>query len=245
MKRRIFVLLTICFCLFLASCSSTKAPDNSKQDESNSATDQPTGNEEIDQVLVSISDLQSNLNQWHRYALNVSHSYTGKYLNAEVHGKILDANGDVLGETTVFVSNLGAEPTDWVSEPFLAKMAEETYADWEVVSYEFTDGYTPMPEVTNENVTNYIRFTSEYLGDVVGEDMQVTVNIHNLTPQYFTGSVTIVAKDAASNVIETHTEQVSNIKPFSYHTIIVWVPITEEYSLEYSVDSYSFFENPA
>lgn len=245
MKKKIIALLAIFLCVCFAACSDESASEDLAQEGSSPVEEQPEEAEEIDLIHVSISDLQSNLNQWHRYALDVSHANTGKYLNAEVYGAILDAEGTVLGETTVFVNNLGAEPTDWLSEPFLAKMTEEPYAHWEVVSYEFTDGYTPMPEVTDENVGDYIRFTSEYLGDVVGGDMEVTVDVHNLTPEYFTGSVTIVAKDTASNIIETHTEQLSNVKPFGDHTVVVWVPITEEYSLEYSIDTYSFSENPS
>lgn len=194
-------------------------------------------------IKVSITDLRSNLNEWHHFSLDVSHS-TDKYLTAEVYGVVYDQEGNELGSTTTFVHNLGPLPGDWVSDPFLAKAASEYQYDYKIISYEFNDGAPAAPEVTSENVNDYIRLTYEDFGDIHGKEKEVSCEIHNLTAQYFSGTITVTVSDKNGNRLKEKSEFFDNLGAYKTGSIMVWFPIVDDYTIEYSVSDFQFSESP-
>ena len=243
--KRISVLLACAILLvFLSGCGdapqeSSTPPASNSSDSSLGATPNPPYG--LDNIDVVISDLKSNLNQWHRFSLTVSHD-TDMYLTAEIQGSVLDADGNVLGETTVFVNNLGPAPTDWLTEAFLAKSAPEYFADYSIVSYEFTDGSMVMPEIDDTNINNYLRMTVNDYGDTLNGEKEITVSIHNLTPQYYTGGITFSVKDSQGTILEERTVDIQDLRPYSEHDSLLFFPRTEEYTVEYHIESYQFYE---
>lgn len=202
-----------------------------------------TGGLSENDIKISITDLQSNLNEWHHFSLDVSHS-TDKYLTAEVYGVVYDQDGNELGSTTAFVHNLGPLPGDWVSEPFLAKAASGYQFDYKVISYEFNDGTPATPEITSENVNDYIRLTYEDFGDIHGKEKEVSCEIHNLTAQYFSGTITVTVSDQNGNRIEEKSEFFDNLGAYETGSIMVWFPIVDDYTIEYSVNDFQLSESP-
>ena len=236
MKKKISILalLTSLF-LILTSC-------NAQNSSTTNGADNPAGSSQYTEadITVSCSDLKSNLNEWHRYAIDVSHN-TGQYLTAEIVGIVTDENGNSLGEKTVFVNNLGASPTDWLSVPFLAKnTSSEIYFDYEIVSYSFSDSWPEMPAISDENVSDYIRIETVDYGDVMGGELHVSVTVHNLTPQNFSGTLNFSVVNPSGEIICKDSESVSNLGPFGDREIILWVPDNTEYSVSYEVVDYSF-----
>jgi len=235
--------------LLLSSFTACGTESQSMENESASpapstpATMNNSAAESVESIHVEIKDLQSNLNQWHRFSLDVFHN-TDKYLTAEICGRVFDAEGDLLGETTVFINNLGSAPSDWVSEPFLAKGSSEYMADYEVISFEFTDGFPATPEITSDNVKNYLRLTTEDLGDVLGDDKEITVAIHNLTPQYYSGKITFVVVDGQGAEILNESVDFKNIRPYTDSEKLLFFPIVDEYTVTYTVDDFQFSEIP-
>lgn len=239
--NRKFIRLLLCgaIILLISACSGETSPKSAVSD---SAVSQ-TSNYSEDDITVECSDLKSGLGAWNHFALNISHS-TDKYLTAEVHGVVYGADGAVLGERTTFVNNLAGVPNDWVSDPFLAKSASSYSFKYEIASYKFTDNFDPSPKIDDSNKYNYLRLTSEFLGDTLGDEMSVTAHIHNLTSQYFTGKITFTVKDSSGEIIRTDSKEYKNVKPYTDSGNLIWFPIANDYTIEYEINEYNFTEAP-
>ena len=235
------LLLAIVFATLIAACDripATTSESGSQLLQDSTSSNLPNVPDESS-IIVEIKDLNSDLNNWHRFSVDISHN-TDKYLTAEVYAEVRNAEGVALGSTTVFINNLGSQPIDWESIPFLAKASSEYFAYYEVISYQFTDGYAETPEITTDNVKDYIRLTVEDYGDVLNDEKQITANIHNLTSQYFSGKITFIVKDSQGSVLEEDTQIYDNLEPYTYSPKLLWFPIVnrDAYSLEYSIDEY-------
>lgn len=241
MKKFFIIVLSLVIVLLFTACANdTVSRENSTSNSPATSISSDVPNEE--NIHIEIKDLQSNLNQWHRFALDITQD-TDKYLTAEIYGAVLDGEGNVLGSTTAFVNNLGPSPTDWESIPFLAQGSSEYFADYKIVSYEFTDGFFSVPEITDDNVKDYLRLTTEDYGDSFNNEKEITVTLHNLTPNYFSGRITFIVKDLQGKTIKEKTEEYNNLNPYTESEKLLWFPIVEEYSLEYVVEEYTFSEN--
>lgn len=238
-----FLLLVCCIVLLLClpGCSENDAQSPPASAGSQSSAPSVLLTEE--NIRVEVKDLQSNLNQWHRFSVDVSHN-TDKYLTAEILGSVYDSNGTLLGEKTVFVNNLGPAPTDWLSEPFLAKGASGYQVQYDIVSYQFTDGFPDLPEITNDNVKDYLRLTIEDLGDVVGSEKEISVSVHNLTPMYCSTRISFVVKDKQGAELLREAKIFENIRPYTAIEKLLFFQIANEYVVEYTVDDYQFSDTP-
>lgn len=244
MKRLLPICIILSLLLCLAACSSPAAPGGDSAVTSEPPHSVSTSESlSEDDIIVEIKDLQSNLNQWHRFAVDVSHN-TNKYLTAEILASVFDANGTLLGERTVFVNNLGAMPTDWVSEPFLAKGAPEYQVKYDIISFQFTDGFSPVPEITSENVRSFLRLTTEDLGDIVDGEKEISVSIHNLSPLYCNAQISFTVKDGTGEEILNETKSFENIEPYADTEKLLFFKIVDDYSVEYAVDDFQFSDTP-
>ena len=244
MKR---LLLSACFVALLLSLSgcgsaNSQSPSVPTISQSSEALTVPPALSE-DNIRVEIKDLQSNLNQWHRFSVDVSHN-TDKYLTAEILGSVYDSDGTLLGEKTVFVNNLGPVPTDWISEPFLAKGAPEYQVQYEIISYQFTEGFPDLPEITADNVKDYLRLTTEDFGDVVGSEKEISVSVHNLTPMYCSAKISFVVMDDQGTELLKDAKTFENIRPYTDAEKLLFFPIADKYVVEYAIDDYQFSDTP-
>lgn len=239
MRKGHLVLAVLMLATCLTSCGDK--PDLRSVSESPSPT-QASGLSTED-IAVRVIDYGSNLNEWHHFGLEVSHS-TDKYLTAEIQATVYDRNGDELGGTTAFVHNLGAAPVNSAVEPFLAKIASEYQWDYKIVSYKFTDGVPQPPEITAENVQEYIRLTWDDYGDIYNHEKEIVCGLHNLTPQYFSGAVTVTVYDQDGSPLETSSEFVDNLGAYENKSIPLWFPIVDSYTVDYSISNFQFSDSP-
>ena len=57
-----------------------------------------------------------------------------------------------------------------------------------------------MPEVNDGNIKDYVRLSVDDYGDSLNNEKEITATIHNLTPEYFTGTVTFSVKDSSGTM---------------------------------------------
>ena len=241
MRKILFALALFCvFSLSLVACGSDQSISSTDDESIETNPTESTFQYTEEDISISCADLQSNLNEWHRYAIEVSHS-TDKYLNAEIVGTVTDESGNELGRKTVFVNNLGPSPLDWASVPFLAKNTSgEAFFDYEIISFSFSDGWPEMPDITDNNISEYIRIETVDYGDIVGNELHVSVTVYNLTPQEFTGTLNFTIFDGDGNIVCEESEQISGLSPFSDRELILWSPEFENYTVTYAISDYSF-----
>lgn len=243
MKKELFALVLSCsFLLPLAACGNTEAPANSNTAEPANSPNESTSEYTEADIYVSCSDLKSNQGKWHRYAINVSHE-TDQYLTAEILGVVSDADGNELGRERVFVNNLGPTPGDWDSVPFLAQNTTgEAFFNYEIISYSFLPGWPEMPEISDDNICDYIRIETYDYGDTAAGDLEVCVDAYNLTPQEFTGVIDFTVTDAKGNTLLAESKQIDSLDPFGDTSLILWVPECDDYTVQYDVVDYQFCE---
>ena len=236
--RKNFILIVLCILLIqlFSGCSENNAPIESTNENSISNNDQYSE----DDITVECTDLQSNINQWHHYAIDVTNN-TDKYLTAEIKGILFDEDNNILGEKTVCVNNLGPASLDFVSEPFLAlNTSKQIFFDYEIVSYSFLDGWPEMPNITENNIKDYIRIETVDYGDITGDDLEVNVTVHNLTPQSFSGVISYTVTNASGYITYKEDQSISDIDPFGQISQTLWVPACDDYIVSYDISNFSF-----
>lgn len=227
MKKTTSILVVVClFLLLLVGCGNAKSSSNSIME---------------DMIQVSVRDVKQNLDQFSRHVAELT-NVTDKYLTGIVIVYAIDQDKNKVGETTLFLNNLA--PADYVGHSILVPFIEGVDFGYEIVRLETSEKATKTPEITDENLHDYVYLTYKDYNDIFNNKKKVAVDINNLTTQYMSGKVVITAKDQNGTVLTKRTEQLKNINPYSSEPFVLLFDIVDNYTIEYVVQGYSFTDNP-
>ena len=242
MKQIIAFVLFIGFILTSVSCSnnsveyiasasetSTISPDEA-QDQTNEAA-----------LEVRIRNADHMINQYQVYTVNASNA-SDKYINAEVYAYALNEDNEVIGHQTLFLNNLS--PGDYEGTSMLVPLSDNVTFGYEIKKIESNETATRTPEITDNNIYEYVRISYNDYNDIYGNDKSVGVKLHNLTTQYMTAEVTVYVKDFSGNTLDSEYTSISNLNPYCEKTISMMFKITDDYTVEFSIDNYSFSDSP-
>ena len=239
------LLMTFCLLAGMAGCGTPATPQPNGVPSVPPAAPQSTS--PSDPIGISITDTGDRINNFETFMV-VLENYSGRYVSAEVALTAFDEKGDQVSTETFFCE---MEPPDDLGigtllGSFLVPVSESYRFEKEIVSCETFDSYQKSPEITDENVRDFIRvhwFNYGRRAGDVSED-EITVDIRNRSSHYFTGQVEITALDAGGSVLANKTVDISNgLLPYGgENPVLLWLPHGALASIDYTIISYNFFD---
>ena len=231
MKKWLCMALCVGVMFGTAACGgAAEAPVETQQ------TEQPQ-KANADLLVLEVADEVSQVtgkNEW-RF-VNIRNT-SGQFLNGIVEVVALGEGGKELDRQTVFFMNENQSESTYFSTPIGQKIVS---CEMNIIRMDATDSPALSPEITQENVYDYLYFTYLPMGEVVYGKATLSGDLNNLTTQYFTGAVTYRVKDGQGNILLEATREYKNLGPGRSETLVEGAIPAEEYFVEYEVVNFEF-----
>ena len=168
--------------------------------------------------------------------------------------KINDEN--VLVHIARFDTNNGVRQIAWDKikkiNPNLILTAEDVFRIFdeerliEIARYGLTwqSREAAVSKITDENVYDYLYLTYQPMGKIDYGQATFNADLHNLTTQYFSGTVLYTITDADDNVLLATMETYSNVEPGRNKAFVEGAIPADEYIVSYEVLEYEFTDEP-
>lgn len=230
MKNRLFALtmsLLLAFCCI--GCGGTSA--------TSSPMDAP--DKYLDMRLSDVISVNGNKQMHSLDAYNISK----QYINGIVIANAYDENDKLIDSATILMQNLepGFSASDFVNIPIGVTVENVEY---DILRLDAADQPVPSPEITDENIYDYIYLTHEPMGKIDYGQATFNADLHNLTTQYFSGTILYTITDAEDNVLLATMETYTNVNPGSKEALVDGAIPADEYIVSYEVLEYQFTDEP-
>lgn len=230
MKCRKILALFIAALFLFSGCSASSPAEKSIAD---------APDEYLEMRFSDVIDVFGNKERHSLDAYNIS----DQYINGIVIATAYDENNSVIDEATILMQNLepGSSAYDFVNVPPGTAIENVEY---DIIRLDSSDSPAPSPEITDENVYDYLYMTHEPMGKVTYGQADFSAYLNNMTTQYFTGTVLYKITDAEENVLLAAMESYENLEPDSKKAFVDGAIPADEYIVSYEILEYQFTDEP-
>lgn len=230
MKKRLFALtLLLLFAFGCIGCSGSPT----------ATSPMDTPEKYLEMQLSDVISVNGNIQMHSLYANNISKQYVSGIVIANAY----DGNDELIDSATILMQNLepGFSESDFVNIPIGVTVENVEY---DILRLDASDQPAPSPEITDENIYDYLYLTYVPMGRIDYGQATFNADLHNLTTQYFSGTVLYTITDAEDNVLLATIETYSNVEPGRSKAIVDGAIPSDEYIVSYEVMEYQFTDEP-
>lgn len=232
-------LFTLMFCGVLFFCV---AGCSNEANENVQTSNIPKETVVEDILSVKVDDVLDVVGNKERRFIRIKNE-SEQFLNGIVEVIIEGENGIDLYREAVFFQN--KEPGGYESALSKTPIGEKIgKARLEVIRLDVAETPQTSPEITDENIYEYLYFQHEEMGNVEYGQAILEGRLINLTSQYFSGNVTYRVKDGDGTILMETIQEYKNLGPGKKKAMVDGAKPGTSYIVEYEITEYQFTDEP-
>lgn len=243
MKKWLYLCVCLVMMIGVGGCGSTTEPMTETNQTITTEEITAENEENVDKSFeVRIGDIIDTIGNEERYFVYV-HNTTEKYVNSLVELTLFNAEGKELCKKPVFFMNATPDEKETIFMTIPIGETIDSY-DLNVIRFSASDKPEKTPEITKDNVYQYLYFTYTPMGKVDYGEATLVGDLCNLTTQYFSGSVNYRVKNEHGEIVMDTVKTYSNIEPGWEDPYVDGATPSKEYHVEYEILDFQFTDEP-
>ena len=238
--------LCLCLCAGLVfgagGCGNTAEPTEQTAQQTQEEETNETNKNVKNVFEVRVDDAVDVVGNQERHIAWV-YNTTDQYINSLVELILFDTDGNELCREPIFFMNTAPE---WHESALIKIPIGEKIDSYDLNVIRFSSSDTPekSPEITEENLYQYLYFTYIPIDGIDYGEATLDGTLHNLTTQYFSGTVHYFVKNENGEIVMDTIQSYSNLIPGGKEFLVDGAIPSKEYHVEYKITDFQFTDEP-